>query len=124
MPSPALILLIAALLPLVAFGILLAIGRRMGTPLAGWVSVTFIAGSFLCSLAAMFQWYTAGGQTGAAWGWDRAPIQLSTSWIPAGSSAAGTIPPTNPGWMDVGIYLDSLTIAMFGMVTLVAMLVQ
>src|SRR5206468_3211203 len=62
--------------------------------------------------------------TGAAWGWDRAAIQLSTRWIPAGSPPAGAISPEHPGWMDVGIYLDSLTIAMFAMVTLVALLVQ
>ena len=37
MPTPALLLLIATLLPLASFVILVFVGKRMGTPLAGWV---------------------------------------------------------------------------------------
>ena len=50
MPTPALLLLIATLLPLLGFVILLFVGKKMGTPLAGWVGTAMIGGSFVCSL--------------------------------------------------------------------------
>src|ERR1041385_1064555 len=50
MPSPAILLIIATLLPLVSFLILVFIGKKMGTPLAGWVAATFI---FIVSIGYM-----------------------------------------------------------------------
>src|SRR5256886_13899563 len=41
-------------------------------------------------------------------------------WIPAGQGLLQD----HPGYLDVGIYVDSLTIAMFAMITLVATLVE
>src|SRR5687767_5844586 len=124
MPAPATILLIAALLPLLSFGVLLAIGKRMGTPLAGWVATTLIGGSFLCSLWAMSLWYANSSLSAATWGWGKAAIHLSAKWLPIGDASWAGPTPDHPGWLDIGIYVDSLTIAMFAMVTLVALLVH
>src|SRR3954471_8357224 len=124
MPSPATILLVAALLPLLSFGVLLLIGKRMGTPLAGWVATALIAGSFLCSLGAMAQWYLNGDLPTSNWGYRNAAIHVSARWLPIGDAPAAGPTPDHPGWLDVGIYVDSLTIAMFSMVTLVALLVH
>ncbi len=113
-------LLIATLLPLAGFVILMFVGKRMGNPLAGWVGTAMIAGSFLCSMAAMVSWYNKGTYNNAEWGFEKAPINMPMRWIPVGEG----IDQTHPGYLDVGIYVDSLTVAMFAMITLVATLVH
>src|SRR5215203_1600165 len=102
MPTPALLLTIATLLPLGAFALLLFTGKKLGNPLAGWVGTAFIAGSFLCSIAAMISWYGHGMHNGVEWGFEKSPILLPLKWIPVG---AGTYQ-TNPGFLDIGIYVD------------------
>ena len=133
MPFPAFILLTAILLPLVAAGILIFFGAPMagprskagGTALAGWVATTAIVGSFLCSLLAMVQWVVYGAPGSSPWGWKQSALLVLTRWLPIGpASGAPAGPPLEAGWLHVGFYIDSLTIAMFGMVTLVALLVH
>jgi NADH-quinone oxidoreductase subunit L len=120
MPSPALLLLIATLLPLVGFVVLLFMGKRMGKPFAGYVGTGFIALSFICSILAMMAWYPGGKYLGEDWGFGKGPINLPMKWIPVGEGIAQK----NAGFLDIGIYVDSLTIAMFAMITLVASLVH
>ncbi|MDQ3441736.1 MAG: NADH-quinone oxidoreductase subunit L [Planctomycetota bacterium] len=116
MPPPALLLLIATLLPLLSFTILVFVGKRMG-PLAGIVGTLAIAGSFGCSIGAMMVWLQ---DSGAAWGAGKLPIDLTFPWLPVGAG----INQKHEGFLDVGIYVDSLTITMFAMITLVATLVH
>src|SRR5450432_1684856 len=118
MPTPALLLTIATLLPLASFLILVFIGKRMGTPLAGVLGTLFIAGSFACSLLAMISW-TSRPDT-SSWGYEISPINMTAGWIPVGQWPGQK----HPGYLDVGVYVDSLTIAMFSMITLVATLVH
>jgi NADH-quinone oxidoreductase subunit L len=127
MPTPALLLLIATLLPLVSFAILLFIGKRMGTPLAGVLGTLAIGGSFVCSMIAMMVWLNPNGQyfdpiqkQMIEWGANKNPINLPYQWIPVG----GGLQQDHPNFLDVGIYVDSLTIVMFSMITLVATLVH
>ena len=56
MPLPALLLILATLLPLASFVILVFVGKRMGNPLAGYVGTAMIGGSFVCSVVAMMLW--------------------------------------------------------------------
>src|SRR5687768_7036891 len=119
MPTPALLLLIATLLPLLGFVILLFVGKKMGTPLAGWIGTAMIGGSFVCSLVAMLAWYNTGTYQGADWGFEKGPINIPYHWIPVGPG----VEQRTPGFLDIGIYVDSLTIAMFAMITLVSTLV-
>jgi len=98
MPLPALLLVLATLLPLVAFGLLLVIGKRMGDPLAGWVATAFAAGSFALSMAGMIVWYEGGQLAGMTWGPGDKPIELSY------------------------LHIDTLTVAMFNTITLVVVL--
>jgi proton-translocating NADH-quinone oxidoreductase chain L len=125
MPIPALLLLIATLLPLGAYVLLLFLGKRMGTPLAGFVGSAFISASFICSVVAMIVWYENGSSNGADWGFGKLPINLPIRWLPIGTSGSpyGSAQEI-PGWLDVGIFVDSLTITMFAMITLVATLVH
>ncbi len=116
MPTPALLLLIATLLPLLSFTILVFVGKRMG-PLAGIVGTLAIAGSFGCSIVAMMLWLAGSGEQ---WGAGRLPIDLTYPWLPVGAG----IDQNHPGYLDIGIYVDSLTITMFAMITLVATLVH
>ena len=145
MPHPAFLLLVATLLPLVSFGLLLFAGRRLGSPVPGWLATTLVAASFLCSLLAMYRLVsrrqhgvpgpggpdpgarTATRSAGRCGGCrfrrrptpDSQPRRRSDAHDHAGGVAAD-----HPGWLDLGIYVDSLTIAMFAMVTLVALLVH
>src|SRR5688572_7583329 len=118
MPTPALLLIIATLLPLASFVLLMFIGKRMGTPLAGYVGTLAIGGSFVCSLVAMILW--ASVPDDSTWGMEKGPINVPMRWIPTGDG----IDQDNPGYLDIGVYVDSVTIIMFGMVTLVATLVH
>src|SRR5882724_2999348 len=124
MPTPAILLIIATLLPLASFTLLVFVGKRMGKPLAGIVGTTAIALSFLCSILAMMSWvsggtYTPPGEsTSLKYGMGEQPINIPMSWVPAGYAAGKTT------FLKVGIYVDSLTIVMFAMITLVASLVH
>ena len=120
MPLPAVLLLIATLLPLASFTVLVFWGKRLGNPLAGFIGTAAIAGSFVCALIAMFAWLNAGTFQGQPWGAGKGPINIPIAWIPTGAGIAQTI----NGYMDMGLYVDSLTVSMFLMVTLVATLVH
>jgi NADH-quinone oxidoreductase subunit L len=126
MPIPAILLLIATLLPLAGFGVLLFVGKRMGTPLAGYVGTAVIALSFICSIWAMIDWYGNGTLvSGGQWGFGKGPINLPIRWLPIGTPSHPLgISQEIPGWLDISIFVDSLTITMFAMVTLVATLVH
>ena len=60
MPTPAILLLIATLLPLAGFVVLLFVGKRMGNPLAGYVGTAVMVACFVCSIWAMIDWYGGG----------------------------------------------------------------
>src|SRR6476660_5213432 len=111
MPRPDTLLIIATLLPLASFTLLVFVGKRMGKPLAGIVGTTAIALSFLCSILAMMSWVSGGQYVPPG---ESAPM----SWVPAGYADGKTT------FLKVGIYVDSLTIVMFAMITLVASLVH
>jgi proton-translocating NADH-quinone oxidoreductase chain L len=119
LPTPALFLVIATLLPLVGFAVLVFWGRRMGNPFAGYVGTALMALSFICAMLAMIAWYQNGAYQGEKWGFGLGPINIPIKWIPVGAG----IGQAHPGFLDLGIYLDSLTIAMFAMVTLVSTLI-
>ncbi|MDB5354156.1 MAG: nuoL 2 [Phycisphaerales bacterium] len=120
MPTPVLFLLIATLLPLAAFILLLCVGKRLGTPIAGWVATAFMAASFACTMTAMVEWYDPSPYLGVDCGFNERPISMTVPWLPAG----GGVGQEHPGFLDLGFYVDSLTIAMFAMITLVATLVH
>src|SRR5688572_19768510 len=101
----AVLLIIAAILPLVSFGLLAAVGRRMGTPIAGVVGTFFAGASFLCSLAAMIVWLSLDVADGRAVGFGGQPLLLRFDWIP-----------TSGGHLQLGLFVDSLTIVMFSMI--------
>jgi proton-translocating NADH-quinone oxidoreductase chain L len=124
MPLPALLLLIATLLPLASFGVLLFVGKKLGTPLAGWVATFMISGSFLCTGIATVSWINGGGPPEAGWGCGTLPINITVPWIPAGIPTGGGMNQSHPGYLDLGIYIDSLTVVMFCMITLISMLVH
>jgi NADH-quinone oxidoreductase subunit L len=119
MPTPALLLVIATLLPLVGFVILLFVGKRMGTPLAGWVGTAMIGLSFVLSIGAMIGWYNKGTFNGVEWGFEKGPINIVYPWVPVDGAIEN-----KARFLDVGVFVDSLTIAMFAMITLVATLVH
>lgn len=130
MPLPALLLIIATLLPLVSFTILVFLGKRMGNPLAGYVGTAMIGGSFVCAIVAMMLWLGGGKYADAKYGMidygkGKGPINLPMKWVPVGhGDQPNGIAQDHPGYLDVGVYVDSLTITMFSMITLVATLVH
>jgi proton-translocating NADH-quinone oxidoreductase chain L len=114
MPTPATLLIIATLLPLVSFGVLLFAGKRIGSPLAGVIGTALVGGSFACSMGALIAWLNVDPAT--PWGAGKAPINLPVRWIPTGAG----VNQDHPGFLDLGVYVDSLTVAMFAMITTVA----
>ncbi|HEV8603904.1 MAG TPA: NADH-quinone oxidoreductase subunit L [Tepidisphaeraceae bacterium] len=124
MPLPAILLIIATVLPLASFTLLVFVGKRIGKPLAGYVGTFAIGLSFLFSILAMIAWvqggkYTPGGEAKPIdYGMGKYPINLPMQWVPAGYAAG--VKTT----LKVGVYVDSLTIVMFAMITLVATLVH
>jgi NADH-quinone oxidoreductase subunit L len=133
MPLPATFLIIATLLPLASFVLLVFFGKRMGNPLAGWVATAAIMASFAFAMAAMFLWLPKAGQMyeepgthqKVAWGLNQGPINYPIKWIPIGlANRSEGVGQPHPGFLDVGIYIDSLTVAMFAMITLVATLIH
>lgn len=124
-PFPAILLIAATLLPLAGFGLLLFLGKRLGTPLSGWVAITLSAGSFVCSIAAMIAWFQGGHYVEGDWGKGQLPIYLSMKWLPIGTSLSGNgVSQDHLGYLDLAIYIDTLTILLFVMVTLLALLVH
>jgi len=119
MPAPAFLLILAVFLPLLSVGLLAILGRRLGTPLAGWTATALAALSFGASLWALVIWCSPGGRHfhGVSWGMRERPINLSA----AASSGSTGQQETSP-LRELGIYIDSLTIAMFALITLVAVL--
>jgi proton-translocating NADH-quinone oxidoreductase chain L len=111
MPSPALLLTLATLLPLLSFTVLVFTGRRLGRPWAGLVATGAIGLSFVCSGVAMILWLPEGGGAGER------PIDIPFGWIPTALSGDNK-------YLQMGVYVDSLTVAMFMMITLVAFLVH
>src|SRR5688572_2127484 len=99
MPLPALLLLIATLLPLAAFVLLMFFGKRMGNPFAGYVGTAAIAAAFVCSGLATYFWLS-GGYAGSK------PIDLPFQWVPIGPGENQA----HPGYLDIGLYVDSLTV--------------
>jgi proton-translocating NADH-quinone oxidoreductase chain L len=121
MPLPATLLIIATVVPLISFTVLVFMGKRMGKPFAGYVATAAIALSFFCSIGALAVWVPGAGEEAIEkWGMGRQPINVPFPWVPVGPG----IGQDHAGFLDVGVYVDSLTIVMFCMVTLVAMLVH
>ncbi|HEV7300988.1 MAG TPA: NADH-quinone oxidoreductase subunit L [Tepidisphaeraceae bacterium] len=112
MPTPALLLLLATLLPLISAGLLMGLGKRMGRPLAGVVGTVFIAGSMTASLVAMAMWLNV--PPDSPYGSGQGPVVQFLRWLPMGGES----------YLDVGVYIDSLTIAMFATITTVATFVH
>src|ERR1700733_2306524 len=114
MPTPALLLSIATLLPLVSFLILVFAGKRIGNPLSGWIATFFIGASFIFSIIAWATWLSHGG---LSYGAGIGPIILPLKWIPIGHYASWA---GKDGFLNLGLHIDSLTILMFAMVTFVS----
>src|SRR4051794_35605752 len=93
MPTTAILLIIATLLPLFSFTILVFVGKRMGKPLAGIVATAAIGISFVLSLIAMIPWATGekytptNGRTEIVCRWGEHPINIYRGWVPSGIDA-------------------------------------
>src|SRR5688500_9030000 len=121
MPLPALLLVVATLLPLLSFIILMFWGKRMGNPFAGYFGTAMMALSFACSVVATIFWMGGGRLDSHDWGPAKGPINIPYNWLPTGGG--GEELTGIPKFLQVGVYVDSLTVAMFFMITLVSTLV-
>ncbi len=121
MPLPAILLILATLFPLIGFIVLMFVGKRMGNPLSGYFGTLLIGLSFACSVWATISWLQGGSlPNGQVWGAGKQPINLPYQWIPVGNG----IGQEHKGFLDIGVWVDSLTVSMFSMVTLVSTLVH
>ncbi len=93
-------------LPLAGFLVLLAFGRRLGEPGAGWLATLMCAGSFIATLVVF------GGLLGEP-SEDRHFVQILFEWIPVGRLH-----------VDVGFLADPLSITMALFITGVGALIH
>lgn len=110
--SPDNLLVLAALLPLVGFAIVvLLLGRTGNHRLCAWFTVAMMAASFALSLIAMsvFMARPVDTLTGA-----RDAICSPWDWLPIGGGKH----------LQVGPYVDEVTVMLFAMVTLISLLVH
>ena len=94
------------LLPLVGFGLLLIVGKRLGDPLAGWLGTAAVAGAFVASLV------TWAGLLSRAAG-NRSYTQVIYRWIPVGGLQ-----------VNVAFLVDPLSITMVLFVTGIGALIH
>ncbi len=94
-------------LPLAGFLLLVAFGRRMGEPRAGWLATVMVVGSFVASVAVFLS------ARGSAGGKSHVLTQKLYTWIPAGGFRA-----------DVGFLADPLSLTMCLFVTGIAALIH
>ncbi|MBV8780428.1 MAG: NADH-quinone oxidoreductase subunit L, partial [Phycisphaerae bacterium] len=73
-----------------------------------------------CSAIAMVAWIARGSAPESDWGCGRLPINLPLAWLPIGLWKGQL----HPGYLDLGLYIDSLTLVMFCMITLISTLVH
>jgi len=88
--------------PLVMFAVLVFFGARIGKPASGWVAVTGVGISLALSIYVLLGWSADAGIEPASYPW----VELSI--------AGKTVP------ILFGVNLDSLTVVMYFMVTLVS----
>jgi NADH-quinone oxidoreductase subunit L len=93
--------------PLAGFLILVAYGRRLGEPRAGWLATLMVGGSFVASVAVFVS------ARGSAGGDGHVLTQRLYTWIPAGGFRA-----------DVGLLADPLSLTMCLFVTGIAALIH
>ncbi len=103
MSSIETLLVVGVLIPLASFVLLALFGSRLGKPLAGWVAVLAIATSTVLATAALVQWHGLSPEA-----------RLAARSAPIVWAHLGSVPIT------FGVNLDSLTLIMFFMVSLVS----
>jgi NADH-quinone oxidoreductase subunit L len=91
--------IIAWLLPLVGFVVLVFRGRRIGEPRSGYLAAGLMLTAAAISLVCATRWVIG----------HPASMSVSIPWLRLGSQ-----------WINFGVHIDSLTIVMFTMVTVVA----
>ncbi|MYJ36715.1 MAG: NADH-quinone oxidoreductase subunit L, partial [Acidimicrobiaceae bacterium] len=92
--------------PLAGFVVLLAAGRRLGEPRAGWLATVAMAGSFVTSVAVFFSLM---GRDPA----ERRFVVTLFEWVPAGDFS-----------VDAGLLIDPLSVTMALFVTGVGALIH
>ncbi len=115
MPAPLNLILIAMAVLAGSGLILLGLGRRFGMPLGGTVASLACATAFTLCLVGLMRWLGGGTTDGRPWGPDSMPISMTGTFIsPSGSG----------GGLEASMYLDSLSVAMAVLVSLVSTLVH
>ncbi len=92
--------------PLAGFAVLVALGRRLGEPRAGWLATLAMAGSFVCSVAVFASLM---GRDPA----ERRFVVTLFEWVPAGDFS-----------VDAGLLVDPLSVTMAMFVTGVGALIH
>ena len=93
-------------LPLAGFLILLAMGRRLGEPLAGWLATVMVAGSFVVSCLVFLGLLDLPGP-------ERFSSLVLFEWMPVGNFS-----------VDVGFLVDPLSVTMILFITGIAALIH
>ncbi len=108
--TPANLLVLATLLPIVGFAIVVLFSSRIGSPkFWPWFTVAMVGGSLVCSAIAYVTFMSGDGT----------PQVEAWNWLQMGTDAAGV-----PRYLQVGPYVDKMTVLLFAMVTIISTLVH
>ncbi len=112
MLSPAILITLMLALSLGGSIILLLMGRRLGEPLAGYVGTGISILTFGCSVMGLVSWIYAA----SSYGYQVGPLVETIPWLPIGSYDGQR----TSGFLDLAIYVDSLSIALVTTVAFVS----
>ncbi|MCC6909347.1 MAG: NADH-quinone oxidoreductase subunit L [Phycisphaerales bacterium] len=108
--TPANLLVLATALPLIGFAIVVLLSSRIGSPrFWPWFTVGMVGASLAASTVAYVTFMSGDGAVEVhAW-----------NWLQIGSHADGS-----PRYLQIGPYVDKMTVLLFAMVTLISTLVH
>jgi NADH-quinone oxidoreductase subunit L len=112
---PVLIFLLL-LIPLGTSLLLLVWGRRFGEPLSGYLGTGTAMLVFGLAVTLLVTWI----YQGANWGFEKGPYLDFIPWLPVGVYQGQRY----PGFLELSVYVDSLSVAMITMVALVTAVVH
>ncbi|HEX8340490.1 MAG TPA: NADH-quinone oxidoreductase subunit L, partial [Tepidisphaeraceae bacterium] len=116
MVAPLLLVYVVLAIPLTGALILIALGRRLGTPLAGYFGTAVAMATFAATVAMLVAWI----EGGSGWGYQLSAYVAAVGWLPVGDYRGQR----TPGFLDAAVYLDSLAVLLIAVVSFIAAVVH
>lgn len=108
--TPENLLVLATALPAIGFAIVILLGARVANEKVwSWFTVGMVGGSLVCSVIAYVNFMAGSGE----------PVSIAWNWLQIGVNADGS-----GRYLQIGPYVDKMTVLLFAMVTIISTLVH